>query len=260
VIDLRGVHLQLTSWRTPSRLPALGADEIHVWRARISELAPHERALHVLLDAGERQRGASFHFDVDRVRHVVSHGLLRTLVGGYLGKSPAGLCFEAGEYGKPYLAANDAGGLAFNLSHSGDVVLVALAQKGNVGVDVECWTDRIDELGIDRIAASVFSLTERAALAPMEPAARRAAFYAMWSRKEAYIKATGFGVSRGLDHFDVSHGADARLLEDRNRAAGVEGWTLFDLAVGSGYSGAAAVDNVHARLIALSVIPELLSS
>jgi 4'-phosphopantetheinyl transferase len=260
VIGQRGAHLQVTTWRTPSHLPALSADEIHVWRARISELALHEPALHALLDAGERERGARFHFDVDRVRHAVSHGLLRTLVGGYLGKSPAALCFEAGEYGKPYLAASDAGSLAFNLSHSGDVVLIALTQKGNIGVDVECWTERIDVRGVDRIATSAFSQAERAALAQMEPAAKRAAFYAMWSRKEAYIKATGHGVSRGLDHFDVSHEADARLLEDRHGTAGAAGWTLLDLPLGPGYSGAVAVDDMHARLVAFSVTSQLLSS
>jgi 4'-phosphopantetheinyl transferase len=260
VIGQGDAQLQLTSWQTPLHVPALGADEIHVWRASISELAPHVRALSAVLDPGELERGAKFHFEVDRARHAVSHGLLRTLVGGYLGMSPAALCFGEGEHGKPLLAASDDGGLAFNLSHSGDCALIALTRNGNIGVDVECWTERIDGPGIARIATSVFSLAERAALAKLDPAAKRAAFYSIWSRKEAYIKATGLGVSRGLDHFDVSHGADARLLADRSRTDGVDGWTVFDLALGPGYSGAVAVDHVHLKLVPLNATPALLSS
>lgn len=230
-----------------------------MWKASVAEHAPSERALRALLDASELERAARFHLDVDRVRHSVSHGLLRRLAGHYLDRPPATLRFDKGEYGKPHVAGEQEGGLVFNLSHSGDLVLIALSRGGSVGVDVECWTRGIDEQGLERITESVFSARERAALRLLDPALRRAAFFAVWSRKEAYIKATGLGVSHGLDHFDVSAEHDeARLLEDRSGVADVGEWALYDLAPGPGYSGALAIDDRNRTLVTLNVDATLL--
>ena len=234
-------------------------NELHVWKASVAEYAPHERALGSLLEAGELDRGARFYFDSDRVRHLVSHGVLRALAGHYLDRPPAALRFGQGAYGKPHLAGDDAGGLVFNLSHSGDVVLIALARTGRVGVDVECWTQRRDAHGIDRIAESVFSSAERAALRALAPVDRRAASFMVWSRKEAYIKATGLGVSHGLGHFDVSADiGEARLLADRRGAVDGADWALYDLALGHGYSGALAIDDRNRTLVQLNAVATLL--
>ena len=233
----------MTPWCTPACTPVLGDDELHVWKASLTQLAPHLPALRAVLQATELERAARFHFEIDRQRHLVSRGLVRTLAGHYLGRPPAALRFGIGTYGKPHLSDDD-GRLAFNLSHSGDVVLIAMARSGSVGVDVERWSQRLDEHGLTRLAESAFSATERAGLRLLDPAERRAAFFAVWSRKEAYIKATGRGVSSGLGHFDVSSdSADARLLSDRNDEAAVGTWTLRDLALGPGYSGAVVFDN-----------------
>ena len=233
--------------------------EIHVWKASVAAYTPYERALGSLLEAGELERGMRFYFDSDRVRHVVSRGVLRTLAGHYLGKPPAALRFGLGPYGKPHLDGDNAGDLVFNLSHSGDVVLIALASSGRIGVDVEYWTQRRDAEGIDRIAESVFSAAERAALRVLAPADRRAASFMVWSRKEAYIKATGLGVSHGLDHFDVSADiGEARLLADRRGAVDVGDWALYDLAPGHGYSGALAIDDRNRALVQLNAVTTLL--
>ncbi|MEO8622721.1 MAG: 4'-phosphopantetheinyl transferase superfamily protein [bacterium] len=250
----------MTLWRTKMDLPALGANELHVWRASLAALRPCEHAWGALLDASERERGARFYFDTDRVRHTISHGLLRRLLGHYTDTPPETLRFAAGEYGKPHLANHDEGRVVFNLSHSGDVVLLAFARSCNVGVDVECWTDRIDALEMERMAQSVFSLHERTALSQLESSARRTAFYSIWSRKEAYIKATGLGVSRGLDHFDVSAAPDeAHLLADRSADARAEMWALHDLELDPGYSAALAVDRADTKVVALNATLSMVS-
>ena len=240
----------MTHWPAPEGLPALGADEIHVWMASLEDLAPFSAALGAFQDHAERERGARYHVEADRMRHAITRGVLRRLAGHYLDRPPAELRFGAGAYGKPHLSGADAGRLSFNVSHSGNVVLIALAHHANVGVDVESWASRIDGPGIDRIADSAFSAYERVALHALAPGERRAAFFAIWSRKEAYIKATGLGVSAGLHHFDVSHGpGDARLLADRTRGAGPVEWVLHDLAPASGYSAALATDDVTLRVL-----------
>jgi 4'-phosphopantetheinyl transferase len=175
-------------------------------------------------------------------------------------RPPAALCFAESEYGKPHLADQDVGAVAFNLSHSGDVVLLAFARNGNVGVDVECWTHRTDEPAMDSIALGVFSEHERAALSRLESSEKRAAFYSIWSRKEAYIKATGLGVSHGLDHFDVSATlGEAHLLADRSQDARAETWALHHLELDPGYSAALAVDIFDMNVVKLTATASLVS-
>ena len=229
-----------------------------MWKASVAEHARHVPALRALLSASELERGARLHFDADRVRHSVSHGLLRRLAGHYLGRPAAELRCAQGEYGKPHVA--DEGGLVFNLSHSGDVVLLAFAPGGRVGVDVESWTRRIDAQGLERIAEYAFSARERAALRLLNCADQRAAFFSVWSLKEAYIKATGLGVAHGLHQFDVlADSGVACLLEDRRGDVDVDQWALYDLAPGPGYSGALATDDRSRTLVKLNADWDLLS-
>ena len=232
---------------------------MHVWKASVAGLSRCAPAFHDLLDADERERSGRFHHEADRLRHVVSHGLLRTLVGLYLDRPAASLRFAAGQYGKPHLTGVDAGRLAHSLSHSGDLVLIAVARRGNVGVDVEHWAPRLAGSDLDRLAASVFSAHECAALRGLDAEAHRAAFYAVWTRKEAYLKATGTGIARGLAHFDVSGERDAaRLLADRLRAGAAERWTLHDVVPAAGYSGAVAFDTGASTLALLTAEAGLL--
>jgi 4'-phosphopantetheinyl transferase len=207
----------------------------HVWTAIVTEHTPRYHDLWSLLDVTEQERARRFHFEKDRLQYVVAHGLLRVLLGQYLATAPAAVGFAAGAHGKPALAATTQ--IHFNLSHSGDVVAVALCLHHPIGVDVEQWRDiEYDELG-----ASVFSLVERGALrtAPQKDAA----FFACWTRKEAYIKATGLGISQGLESFDVTvlAGEPAQLLADRRTGHSSRDWTMSAIPVPPGYSGAVVV-------------------
>lgn len=145
------------------------------------------------------------------------------------------------------------------MSHSGDVILLAFARSGRIGVDVERWSERLGESELARIAASAFSSGEQAALARVPAALRAAAFYSVWTRKEAYLKATGAGISRGLKHFEVSvHPEAACLRSDTSLDGRVNGWRLFGLSIAPGYSAAIATDIGAARVVTMTADAALL--
>ena len=233
--------MRALSWQVPSSIPPLEANEVHVWHASTERFAPLLDSLASLLDASERARGDAYFAQVDRQRHLVTRGVLRTLVGHYAGKSPNAVRFDVGAFGKPSVSSPDHARLRFNVSHSGDIVLLAFARTGDLGVDVEQWNDRLGEPERTRIGDYVFSDEERAAIAQLSSAAERErAFYALWSRKEAYLKGTGAGISGGLAHVEVSIDDVARLTVDRRDASAADRWSLRDIDVGAGYSAALA--------------------
>ncbi len=239
-----GAAQQPAPWVVQHAHPALAAADVHVWLAQTRAAAASESQLFATLDAPERERAARFHAVRDRQRFTLAHGLLRSLLARYVGGSAAELSFGFGPYGKPRLLDPESHmNLEFNMSHAGDCVLIAVARSRAVGVDVERWDDAVD---YDDVAAFCFSQSERAALAALPPADKAAAFFAGWTRKEAYIKATGCGITQGLDHFDVSlTPGDARLECDRREADATERWSMQDLVPGAGYSGAVIAEGAY---------------
>jgi 4'-phosphopantetheinyl transferase len=210
-------------------VPVLNPAEIHVWGMIAQPEAdhPHFRAL---LSVQEADRAERFIFPRDRQRFVVSHGLLRTILARYAGKAPQALSFSRRSGGKPCLDGH--GDLHFSLAHSGDAILIAVSLAGEVGVDVEELRVMNDAEGL---VARFFSESERRHYAELAPQHRAAAFFAGWTRKEAYVKALGSGLSTPLDSFSVNFDVPARLL------APAGPWTLRHLAVGGGYVGAVAM-------------------
>ena len=228
------------AWAVVASVPPLPEGVIHVWQANADALAAREHEFARVLDPGERARGDAFHFSADRIRHVVSHGVLRVLAAAYTGAPPSAVGFQTGEFGKPRLASSTAR-LSFNMSHSGDVVLFAFARGGHVGVDVEQWNARIGEVERERIGHSVFTARERAAIAAVPTSLEKErAFYTLWSRKEAYLKGTGAGISNGLAHVEMSIDDPARLIEDRRDTNARAVWEMLDLDVGASHAAALA--------------------
>ena len=144
------------------------------------------------MSSEEHERAHRFHFEADRKRGVLARGLLRLLLGRCLGQRPEQVHFKYNELDKPILAGGLHPAVQFNVSHSGDLVLIALSRGRAVGVDVEYM--RMD-LAMEEIAARFFSAAECSALATVTPALRSSAFFACWTRKEAYLKARGDGLS-----------------------------------------------------------------
>jgi 4'-phosphopantetheinyl transferase len=196
-------------------------------------------ALHDLLDKSECERAERFVFDRDRDRFVISHARLRQILATYANVSPKSLQFGTGPYGKPYLTWPALSPRSeFNMSHSGDVALYAVALGQSVGIDLE---NMRRELDYQNVIQSVFSEYEREALASLPLEQRRAGFYAVWTRKEAFIKAIGHGLSYPLSSFSVSvHPGEPTKLYLPEDLTG-ERWTLQTLHPGDGYIAALAV-------------------
>jgi len=202
------------------------------------------RHLEATLSAGERARADRFRLPEHRERFVVAHGGLRDILSRYLDIPADQLTFVTNDYGKPALAAPDHTRLQFNLSHSGALILLAVTCDRPVGIDVE---QIIPPDNFSRLVEQFFSTNENAAFRALPESKRAAAFFAGWTRKEAYVKALGMGVSLPLDQFDVTMDPDAppHLLADRRHPHHPETWTLLSFVPASGYIAALAVEIPH---------------
>jgi 4'-phosphopantetheinyl transferase len=236
--------------------PKLAPDQIHVWRVPLNQNPDRIPESKELLSPDERTRAERFHFDKDRNQFIESRAALRLLLSQYLKVSPKELTFSFGTHGKPTLAnglSNE--GLRFNLSRRDGLALVAFAYDREIGVDVELVRP---DLPVFEIAEVSFSESELAALRSLPDHLQTAGFYNCWTRKEAYIKARGEGLSFPLKQFDVSLTPrdPARLLSVRDDllsagvdVAEVDRWTLHELAVGDGYAGALCCEGPKAKVV-----------
>ena len=235
------VATQTVEWCAPPSKVVRPAGAVHVWRAELDLEPVSLRRLGQNLSTDERVRAARFRFARDRERFVAARGLLREIVALYLNTAARQLRFGYSAHGKPFLAEVEHSNLRFNLSHSLGTMLVAVAYKRQVGVDVEHM--RAD-LAVDEIAETVFSAQEKHALNCFDGEAKRIAFLRLWTRKEAYIKAGGWGMSLPPEHIDVSAPADraAVLDEPVGRWRTCSRWTLQTLALSPDYAAALAAE------------------
>jgi 4'-phosphopantetheinyl transferase len=221
-------------WTAPPVSLSLETGEIHVWHLALEQPAHVLERFRETLDSDEMDRANRFHFEKHRRHFLAGRGFLRELVARYLGTEPAALRFTYGAYGKPALA-----GLRFNMSHSHEVALLAVASEAELGVDVEHI--RADFASED-IARRFFSRAEVNVFNALPSEEQVAAFFRCWTRKEAYIKAIGKGLSQPLDKFDVTLApgeTPALLRADEDDASR---WWFTDIDVGAGYAGALAVE------------------
>lgn len=177
---------------------ALAPGEAHVWRASLDVPQPQLDELKGCLSEDELTRAARFKFDRDRNRYIAGRGILRRTLAGYLRTNPAAIRFAYNPQGKPSLPA---GGLQFNLSHSGGEALYAVSLDVELGIDIERLNPAVE---VEQIAANFFSPAEVAAILALPPRQRHNRFFDFWTRKEAYLKALGHGLSIPLNEFDVS--------------------------------------------------------
>jgi 4'-phosphopantetheinyl transferase len=235
-------------WNIPSHNLHLREDEVHVWR--VSLVVPEFTLDHlqVVLSQEEVTRAARFHFEKDRKRWIVGRGVLRILLGRYVNTYPSQLRFGSHAYGKPFLAFPSVSPpLEFNISHSHDLVLYAFTFTRQVGIDLEYKGASVDYEALAKVS---FSPNEQALFRSLPDDVKQEAFFNCWTRKEAYIKARGKGLSIPLDQFDVSFipGEPAALLQDREDPREMTRWTLQELLPGSNYAGAIAVEGTRWNL------------
>ena len=224
------------NWPPGPQNPQLASGTVHVWAAALDAGPERLAACARLLAADERERAGRFHFARDRDAYIAGRGMLRLLIGRYLARAPETLDISYSDYGKPCLAGGE---LRFNLAHSAGLALYAFAAHTELGVDVEAERDLPDALPIAR---RFFSAAEYDALRALPPDEQPAAFFRCWTRKEAFIKAVGEGLSYPLDRFQVSLRPDQApaLLSVDGHAPGAREWTLVDLPLPAAYTGALA--------------------
>lgn len=252
VTEQRSAHKVVTrEWRQPPTAPKLVRDQVHVWRASL-DLNPW--TLHTLrqgaLSEDEMERAGRLVFQRDRDRFVAAHGILRTILGSYLGLPPLRLSFANGPQGKPALAEPCGCGepaLRFNMSHSHGLALFAVACEREVGVDVEKMSTALD---YDQIARRFFAASEVRAIHSLPHGERLRAFFHYWTLKEAFLKAAGHGLTLNLDQFEVSATPlhHPSLLSVHGCAHEASGWSLRRLAPHPTYSASLAVEGLGWKL------------
>jgi 4'-phosphopantetheinyl transferase len=217
---------------------------VHVWRVSLEQPPGAVATLRALLSADEQTRADRFHFEKDRRHFIVARATLRKLLGRYLDIAAADLRFAYADHGKPQLAAEigqQLTPLRFNLAHSGGLAVYAFTLLGEIGIDLEYIKP---EFTGDDVARRFFSATEIASLDQLGADERVFAFFNCWTRKEAFIKAKGMGLSLALDQFDVALAPDqeAALLRTRWDESEAGRWSLRALDIGTGYVGAMALE------------------
>jgi 4'-phosphopantetheinyl transferase len=237
-------------WQLPGGTQDLAAQEVHVWRAAL-ELPPETlERLAATLSADEQERAARFRFERDRRRFIAARGILRTIAGRYLGLPAASLRFRYNPWGKPALnLTNEQGWLSFNLSHSHQMALYAFAREQTLGIDVE-YIRPLEESELEQLAAYHFSPYESAMLKSLPGREKLQAFFACWTRKEAYIKARGQGLMIPLSSFDVTLTPEepAALLASREEPEAPRRWSLLALHPAPTYAAALAIEGSARRL------------
>jgi len=223
-------------------------DEVHLWTTRLDVPPAQQKIWELYLSSDEMQRAARFHFERDQNHFIVARGVLRKILSYYTQKKPYEIRFDYNKYGKPLLPPEQGGRqLHFNLSHSAGICVYAVAYQREVGVDIEYIRPDFSEL---EIAERFFSPDEVKVLRSLPAAEQKTAFFLCWTRKEAFIKAKGQGLSIPLDQFDVSlvPGLPAKLLRTRYDHYEVHRWSLFNIDSFPGYAGAVAVAGRNCQL------------
>lgn len=247
------------SLRWPAHAPSTlsvhdraGAPEVHVWATSLNVSPTVRERYRSSLSADETTRADRFIRSSDRDAFVASHGMMRHLLGAYTGCDPAALSFTDGKYGKPSLCGRH--GLQFNMSHSGALAVLAVTAAPDVGVDIERLRP-VDDLFT--LAERFLSVREVAALQALPTAEVRRGFFNAWTRKEAFVKGLGRGLSLPLRTFDVTltPGEPARLLATRQEASTGRPWTLRELNPAPDVVGALAVPIADPLVRCFSYLP-----
>ncbi len=219
----------------------LQADEIHVWSLDVHRPPLEVVKARELLAEQECQRADRFRFEKHRRRHIVRTGVLRRLLSAYTGQPPRSIRFSHGPKGKPSLAPGTAmPQIHFNMSHSQELAVYGFTLAGPIGIDVEYLRPMPDAASI---AERFFSAREHQELVQLPEGLIREGFFNCWTRKEAYIKATGDGLSKPLDQFDVTliPGQPARMLLLDGDAQQAARWSYHHFVPAPDYIGAVAI-------------------
>ena len=230
------------------RSTLLEADAIHVWRVPLDKWSELLDSPRLPLSADELDRARKFHFDRDRGRFIVCRTRLRQILAYYVGADPRDLRFRYGEHGKPELCDDfNPRAIRVNVAHSSDMALIGVTLRNSIGVDIELIRQIANA---DEIVCSFFSTSEAAEYERLTPRERSRGFFNGWTRKEAFLKAHGGGLSYPLSAFDITltPGMTPRLLRVRGDSLAAGRWSMFALEPWPGFAAAVIVERSESRL------------
>lgn len=237
------LSIRTTRWLPPPVKLTLSSNEVQVWRASLAQPEATIAGLWKLLTPDERQRAQRYVRKESQQQFVVARGILRQILALYTKLSPAALTLTSNRYGRPSLPSDlNPAQLNFNLSHSGNLVLYAFSRGRAVGIDIETVRKEIATLAI---AENFFSPDEVTALKAVSEDMHTVAFFNCWTRKEAFIKALGEGLSHPLQNFSVSLAPheEAALLSVRGDQRAAARWKMHALEPGIGYVASVIAEN-----------------
>lgn len=228
----------MTEWQSSIIQSPLARNEVHIWRVNLEELDKDWHTLSSILSTDEQARANSYRFEHLKHRYIMGRSALRKLLGRYLNCSPISIRFSYNDYGKPSLSDNNSD-IQFNVSRSQNIMLCAFVLNSEVGIDIEAINPNIDFAAISQ---SFFSEQERKALHEIDKNAIDRAFFRIWSRKEAYIKALGKGLSYPLQQFSVSlENNSAGIIEYQDLINEDKCWQIYDIEIENDYSAALVI-------------------
>jgi 4'-phosphopantetheinyl transferase len=231
--------------------PPLDSIQVHVWTASLQIATDAISHLCAELAPDERARADRFRTPQLRRRFVVARVILRRILAAYAPLDASALRIGYGAHGKPCLM--DAPDLRFNVSHAGDSAVYAVASRREVGIDIEATGREVDVVGVARQA---FSSLEREVLVALAPHAQREAFFRIWTRKEAYIKARGEGLSYPTRLFSVLHcSGDDALIDDERDGQARDRWRVSDLNAPPGFAAALAAEGRDWTILRVDATP-----
>ena len=217
---------------------------IVVWVTRVSQAPDPLESLDSLLDDRDRERAARFRFAEDRARFILGRGLIRQSLGLYLGENPEAIKLSYAERGRPVFADDET--IHFSISHTRDIVAIALTAQARVGIDFEFMKPAVD---LSELAERILSEDDFRKFQALPRHEAVNAFFRAWTRKESYLKACGEGIADGLKLVSVSFGPEeiSPLTDARDESA-VRRWRLHNLTVSKEYMGALACDDATRRM------------
>jgi 4'-phosphopantetheinyl transferase len=235
-------------WNTPPTHLLLPKKDVHIWRAVLDLPSSSLQEFKSKLSADERIKADRFRFERDRNRFIVSSGILKTILGYYIGTEPGEIRFCYENRGKPRLddAFHDTG-IHFNVCHSEGLALYIFTRDHKVGIDIERVRDFPEMV---QIIEQFFSVREKMVFRRLPDSKKREAFFNCWTRKEAFIKAIGEGFFYPLNQFDVSFAPDepSRLLTIEGDSEKVSQWLMGSIKPALGFTAAFAVQSHDWRL------------
>jgi 4'-phosphopantetheinyl transferase len=233
-------------WMMPRAAPTIRSGEVHLWLG-LTGLSRIDDPVASGCSPEELARAARLYRAADRTLFVLAHAMLRDVLAGYLNTAASAIALRAGRHGKPELADARHADLRFNLSHSGDAVLCAVTRGREIGVDIEAVVAHEDLLSI---GSHFFAEDECAALAACTDRDRVTLFYLLWTRKEAYLKAHGKGLSHPLSAFSVLASVDTRadpVVKPLTDESG-SNWHCYGLPAPAGYAAGFALEGAPERV------------